>query len=75
MARPITAMNSSDTSTGSICPCKNCVPPKRHVVPTSCHDTCEEYHKWKRMVAKINDEIKTTKTNQYLGLIKKKGRR
>jgi hypothetical protein len=36
------------------CPCKGCVPPKRH---EACHDTCQEYKEMKRNTAEINRKI------------------
>jgi hypothetical protein len=35
----------------TICPCRNCKPPKRSI---TCHGTCEEYILWKKELNKFN---------------------
>ena len=40
-----------------VCPCKHCVPPKRHL---HCHSGCKEYHDWckeKEQERKNRDEF------------------
>lgn len=41
------------------CPCKGCVPPKRH---EACWDTCPEYKEWSAPFAKHREERKITNT-------------
>lgn len=66
-----------------ICPCKDCVAPKRH---EACHDSCPEYKEWKapliaqyeeRKIASLQQSTSDSK-RRYLRralLMAKKGRR
>ncbi len=67
-----TSINSSDSISSKECPCRTCKPPKRHIEPTPCHDTCEEYQQWKVKLDELNEMIRLKKEEQYIGLKKKR---
>jgi len=48
----------------STCPCKGCVPPKRHV---GCHATCQLYIDWKKEYDVNAEKIRNNKNMERLG--------
>lgn len=41
------------TSKKRKCPCKGCIPPKRH---SGCHGKCKDYKDWKRLEDEDHEE-------------------
>ena len=57
-----------------ICPCKECVPPKRNA---DCHSYCKEYTDWKTMHEAKNAKIKEAKQEYeefFISKLKRKSR-
>lgn len=46
-----------------ICPCKGCVPPKRH---STCHSTCPDYISWSAEQQAHREEIYQAKRRDFV---------